>query len=283
MNARAADPRIVPRSDWFASWFDSPHYHELYAHRGDREAAALIDRLIAALQPPGGSTMLDLGCGAGRHSRYLAGRGYDVTGLDLSAASLAQARPYEGPRLRFHHQDMRMPFGSNAFDYVLSLFTSFGYFTDPADDVTVMHNIAAALRPGGMLVLDYLNVPYAEAHLVAEEEVRRGGVVYRISRWSDARHIFKRIAIEDDRSAVPLEYTERVARLTLEDFQFMLDVCDLQIRATFGDYDLSPFDPTVSPRLLLVAQRRSRGSRRDASPRQLRADAAEGFRRHAEV
>jgi hypothetical protein len=44
-----------------------------------------------------------------------------VTGLDLSAGSLEQARRAEGPRLRFIRQDMRLPFGVNAFDHVLNL------------------------------------------------------------------------------------------------------------------------------------------------------------------
>ena len=108
------------RAEWFASWFDSEHYHRLYADRSDVEAADLIDTLIARLRPLEGSTVLDLGCGSGRHSRRFAARGLDVTGLDLSASSLARALPYEGPHLRFRRQDMRTPFGVGAFDYVFS-------------------------------------------------------------------------------------------------------------------------------------------------------------------
>ena len=49
--------------EWFATWFDSPHYHRLYAHRDEREAAGLIDRLIEQLRPEEGASALDLGCG----------------------------------------------------------------------------------------------------------------------------------------------------------------------------------------------------------------------------
>src|SRR5262245_27604213 len=97
-------------ADWFSSWFDSAHYHQLYARRDDEEAAGLIDRLIErdVLMP--GSSVLDLGCGAGRHSKYLACRGFDVTGIDLSAESLKRARAGEAANLRFLRQDMRLPF-----------------------------------------------------------------------------------------------------------------------------------------------------------------------------
>src|SRR5215470_3978830 len=91
-----------PRVDnWFANWFDSPHYHQLYAHRSDAEAAGFIDALIDRLTPEEHASILDLGCGAGRHAKYLASKGFCVTGLDLSAASIRAARRSERPGLRF--------------------------------------------------------------------------------------------------------------------------------------------------------------------------------------
>ena len=65
-------------SEWFAGWFDSVHYHKLYAHRDDAEAARFLDALTTRLRPGSGARALDLGCGAGRHSRYLASKGLRV-------------------------------------------------------------------------------------------------------------------------------------------------------------------------------------------------------------
>src|SRR6185436_16836688 len=89
------------RSEWFASWFDSVHYHKLYAHRDDTEAARFLDALIVRLGLHHGARVLDLGCGAGRHSRYLAAKGLRVTGIDLAAGSIRTAKQNEQPWLRF--------------------------------------------------------------------------------------------------------------------------------------------------------------------------------------
>lgn len=253
MNATATPSVSEPL--WFESWFDSEHYHRLYAHRSDEEAARFVDRLIDTLQPPEGAAALDLGCGAGRHARQLAQRRLEVTGFDLSAASIVRAKTYETPNLRFHRHDMRTPFGANVFDYVFSLFTSFGYFDDPSEDVTVLFNIASSLRSGGTFVLDYLNVLHAAIHLTPEEIVERDAVVYRLTRWTDQYHFFKRIAIEERGGGAPLEFVERIAKLSIAEFRFMFALCDLQIDAAYGDYDFSPFDVTSSPRLLLVARK----------------------------
>jgi SAM-dependent methyltransferase len=244
---------------WFASWFDSPHYHRLYAHRDDAEAARLVDTLVARLRPVPGAAALDVGCGAGRHARRLAANGLEVTGLDLSAGSIRRAREHEDPHLRFFVHDMRLPFGRSAFDYVFSFFTSFGYFDEPADHLKVIRNMARSLKSRGRLVLDYLNVPYADAHLTPHETVERDGAVYRISRWRDTRHFFKRIAIDGEDGGPPREYVERVARFTVADFLKMFALEGLLVEGIYGDYRLSPYDAGTSPRVILVARRQDEG------------------------
>src|SRR5262245_42447774 len=255
---RSAASGLSRTSEWFESWFDSAHYHQLYAHRNDEEAARLIDSLIERDVLIRGSHVLDLGCGTGRHSKSLACRGFDVTGLDLSAESLKRARVNEGPNLRFLRQDMRLPFRAGSFDHIVNLFTSFGYFDDPSDHMAVVHNIASALRPGGSLVLDYLNVRHAELHLTPTEAVERQGVVYRLTRWADSDHIFKRIVIDGPAATTPVEHVEKVAKFTLEDFRFMFGLYDMTIDAVYGDYSLAAFEEDTSPRLIVVATSRPR-------------------------
>ena len=285
MAASSAVRHLDSQPEWFQSWFDSAHYQRLYAHRDEAEATALVDRLIDRLRPAAGARVLDLGCGTGRHSRRLSSQGLNVLGLDLSAESIRQACATSHEHLRFRRHDMREPFGTGVFDSVFNLFTSFGYFTDPAEHLQVIQNIARSLKAGGTLVLDYLNVQYALSHLVAEEVIERDDVRYRISRWSDADHIYKRITIDDahgDEDVAPVEHVERVARLGLADFRFMFALCGLTLVDVFGNYRLDPFDEQSSARLLLVASRTAAPNDR-LLLRQLLPNAAQSFRRHAEV
>jgi SAM-dependent methyltransferase len=238
---------------WFADWFDSPHYHALYSHRSDTEAAAFVDSLVRWLEPRPGARAVDLGCGAGRHARRLAAHALDVVGLDLSASSLARAKGLEHRGLTFRRHDMRRRFGRRAFDYVFNLFTSFGYFDSDAEHLQVLRNIAAALRPEGTLILDYLNVSAAETRLQPVQTQAIGQTVYDITRWTDTRHFYKRVAIRES-GREPLQFVERVARFTLADFDRMFARAGLRIEQVFGDYALGSFDPARSPRLVLVAR-----------------------------
>ncbi len=248
---------MAATADWFASWFDSPHYHRLYAHRDDTEAARFLDALIARLGPGPEARALDLGCGAGRHAKYLASRGLYVTGLDLAAGSIRAAKLSERPGLRFRRQDMRAPFGRSRFDYVFNFFTSFGYFDDTDDNLTVVGNIARSLCDSGRLVLDYLNAAYAAARLVPHETNTVDSTNYLITRWMDRRHFFKRIRVERA-SGQRLEYVERVARFSLGDFARMFAAEGLTIESVYGDYALREYDRETSPRMILIARKRER-------------------------
>jgi SAM-dependent methyltransferase len=201
--------------------------------------------------------------------------------MDLAASSITEARSSPQPHLRFLQHDMRMPFGRDAFDYIFNFFTSFGYFQDAAEHQAVVRNMAAALKSGGVLVLDYLNVRDAECRLRSEEVKDFDGVIYRLTRWTDARYFFKRIVIEDGVEG-RLEYTEQVARFTLGDFARMFAAHHLSIEAVYGDYRLNAYDAGTSPRLILIARKPGRSERRSLA-RQVLADAADGLRRDAEV
>jgi SAM-dependent methyltransferase len=104
---------------------------------------------------PSGARILDVPCGQGRHAHLLAEAGFHVDGLDLSRALLARARARgTGSSLHYYRGDMRrLPSTwGRRFEAVVNLFTSFGFFLDPADDERVIGEFARVLRPGGLLV-----------------------------------------------------------------------------------------------------------------------------------
>ena len=240
---------------WFKRWFDSSFYHKLYAHRNEKEAANFIDELICELQPAPFSRMLDLGCGNGRHCKQLAAKGFDVTGIDLAASSIREAKKMESARLRFYRQDMRIPFGKNSFDYVFNFFTSFGYFNDPADDHKVVANISAALKVGGMLIMDYINSAHAEKKLKATEEKEIDGIIYHITRWTDEKYFFKKIVIDELLFGEPLEYIEQVKKISVDDFEELFKEHGLRIANVFGDYQLNEYNQENSQRIILIAKK----------------------------
>jgi SAM-dependent methyltransferase len=257
MTSTEVERPLAESPQWFVSWFDSIHYHRLYAYRDDKEAAGFIDELIRCLRPSIGATALDLACGTGRHSKYLASKGFRVTGIDLASSCISRAKQFEQPGLRFYEHDMRLPFGRNQFDYVFNFFTSFGYFEDPNENLSVIRNIAHSLKPGGRLVIDYLNVGYAESFTSSSEVRQVDGVRYRLNRWSNASHFYKRIAIDHADREEFAEYIERVAKFRLQDFCRMFSQCGMSIEATWGDYRLSRYDSATSPRLILMTEKRA--------------------------
>ncbi|HEV8282788.1 MAG TPA: class I SAM-dependent methyltransferase [Chitinophagaceae bacterium] len=243
----------IDNSTWFKTWFNSSLYHSLYAHRDENEAAKFIDTLIEELKPQPGASMLDLGCGNGRHSKCLAGKGFDVTGIDLASSSIKTAKKFESASLHFFRHDMRVPFGKNHFDYIFNFFTSFGYFETEEENNKVIDNISTALKPGGTLLLDYINTQYSEDHLVAEEQKEIDGIIYSIARWTNDKYFFKKIIVETlhrDESHV-----EKVAKLELDDFDYMLNRHGLEIQRIYGDYFLNSYKRKTSPRLIILAKK----------------------------
>ena len=240
---------------WFKQWFNSSFYHQLYANRDEKEAASFIDKLVNELEPARDARMVDLGCGSGRHSKYLASKGFDVTGLDLAGSSIRQAKRWETEKLHFYRHDMRMPFGYEVFDYVLSFFTSFGYFDDPSEDRKVVTNIFSALKPGGIFVMDYINSVYSEKKLVPSEVKEVDSIIYHISRWTTDTHFFKKIRIENIGMPEPAEHIERVKKFSVDDLKRLLAHCGLQVVKVYGDYNLNEYDIQTSPRLILIAKK----------------------------
>jgi len=150
---------------------------------------------------------------------------------------------------------MREPLPNRVFDAVLNLFTSFGYFESEAEHQAALHTMSQALDQAGVLVIDYLNSQWVSRQLVVEEQRTIDEVQYVIRRWEDGHHFYKEIEIRIPTQATPLRFQEKVAKFELADFKSMLQKEGLQIRELFGDYQLNPYDPTQSPRLILVAGR----------------------------
>jgi SAM-dependent methyltransferase len=147
------------------------HWHEddefwqevspfLFSEEKVEAAGEEIAGLLSLIGGGGGAepgAALDLCCGPGRHAVELAKRGWRVTGVDRTEAYLAQAgarAEAANVAVEWVVGDMRTFVRPAAFDLVVSLYTSFGYFDDEADNLHVLDNMRACLKPGGSLVME---------------------------------------------------------------------------------------------------------------------------------
>ena len=241
--------------DWYLNWFGSPYYKILYQNRDEYEAQEFVENLLGYLRPQPGSKMLDIACGEGRFARQLAEHGYDVTGIDISTESIDIAKTCETDTLQFFTHDMRLPFYINYFDYAFNFFTSFGYFAHDRDHALAAKSFAGALKQNGILVIDYLNYDHVVANLVPTETIERDGHVFNITRKLERNHIVKEISFTDDQNE-QRHYRESVAAFTLADFNKMFKNADMSLIGTFGDYQLGPYHPVDSPRLIMIFKKK---------------------------
>ncbi|MFZ1890548.1 MAG: class I SAM-dependent methyltransferase [Candidatus Binataceae bacterium] len=96
---------------------------------------------------------LDAACGTGRHTKYLAGKGFDTTGIDCSPEMLELAR-VKVPEARFELGDLTaIPFATGSFDLALCALA-----LDHADDLlTPIAELARVVRPGGRVIISMIH------------------------------------------------------------------------------------------------------------------------------
>ncbi|MDP2920048.1 MAG: methyltransferase domain-containing protein [Dehalococcoidia bacterium] len=151
------------------------------------DARTEIDDLIKLVALKSGAHILDLCCGVGRHSLELARRGFKVTGVDITPSYLdiATARAKEEKLvIEFVREDMRTFRRPDAFDAIINMFTSFGFFEDIEDDRRVAHNAYASLKRGGRFLIDTQGKEVL-ARVFRERDWRQEGEVL----WLEERKI----------------------------------------------------------------------------------------------
>jgi len=237
--------------EWFETAFGE-FYPILYAHRDDVSAAQEVEGLIEVLGRPDRFTrVLDVGCGGGRHAAALVGLGAHLYGIDLSAPLVTEAAHRPELRGRMVRGDMReLPFGA-AFDLVVNLFTSFGYFADDHENERALREMARVLRPGGRMVIDHIHRRHLEDHLVAEDEREGEGYRVRQRRTLTPRRIQKEITVTWD-SGKTQEFIEDVRLYSPGELTALLRAGGLTDIDLYGSFDGGVLAPE-SKRMIAVA------------------------------
>lgn len=138
---------------------------------------------LIRLAPP--ASVLDVSCGPGRHVIELDRLGFVVTGVDPSAFLLEKARvraQNEGATVELIHADVRSFRRTASFDAAISMYSSFGYFEDPADDRLVVENVFQSLRKGGRVLVDVVGREVLQRIFSRHSHREGNGVVMDIER-----------------------------------------------------------------------------------------------------
>ena len=145
--------------EWFEDEsFWTAIYPFLFSETRFEAAEKHLDDILNLVGVDSGS-VLDLCCGPGRFAIPLAQRGFRVTAVDRSPFLLGDGQQRAAQRnldIEWVEKDMREFERPEAFDLVLNLNTSFGYFDARDEDVRVLRKIFASLKPGGRLVMDLM-------------------------------------------------------------------------------------------------------------------------------
>jgi dTDP-3-amino-3,4,6-trideoxy-alpha-D-glucopyranose N,N-dimethyltransferase len=166
----------------------APIYDALFRTKDYQRASRRLLRTLRRVAP-GARSLLDVGCGTGRHLEHLRGR-FRVEGIDLSREMLAVARK-RCPDVRFH-QGTLVGFNLHRrFDVVTCLFGAIAYAKTFASLRKATRCLVRHLRPGGTLVVE----PW-----VSPERFIAGRLVF--DRVDDADLKVARIYVTKRRGAV---------------------------------------------------------------------------------
>lgn len=236
---------------FWSSLRDGIFDEQLWAN-ADRE----VSQLLALTGLAAGSAVLDIPCGPGRHLIPLARRGLHACGVDLSAAYLAEAKARAesaAVHVELIEGDMRRFVRPHSFELAICMYTSFGYSSEPADDVTMLQNLCQCLRPAGRLVLELITKETAVATGPLAYDVGHGRrIVEHAQLIEDGAIIQRRWQLQGE--GIEHEWLAWHRLYSVDELCALLRVCGFERASAYGALDGRAFSASAEG-AVIVAER----------------------------
>ena len=242
--------------NWWETFFNGlivDFWRRVMPPEATRAEADFFEKLLE-VRP--GARLLDVPCGDGRLSLELAGRGYRVTGVDISEDFLAAARESAtalGLAIEWRRSDMRDLPWHEEFDGAFCGGSSFGYLGD-AGDRAYLEAVARILKPGARFVIDAVKAAEALLPQFRDHHDMEAGDIRFVAEnrydvetgWIENRYTVTRGNQSEVRLARHRIYTCR-------EIISMLEVAGFTRIELFGSLSGEPF--RLGSRLIVLAVR----------------------------
>jgi SAM-dependent methyltransferase len=251
----------MPTPQSSSHWSDSDDFWEkTYPFDFDQDRYAIapdeVDGItdLLDLVPP--AKILDVCCGPGRHSVELARKGYTVTGIDRTAAYLDIARNAASAAqlsIDFELADARTYRKSHAFDVVLNLFNSFGYFATEDENLALLACAYDSLVPGGKLLLETVNKDYmVTSPSMTLTRTAEGAVLNEETHVSPDKSVLfgRRTIIEPDHTRSDFDFSLQL--YSEDELGHLLHRAGFSTSSSYGALDGRPLDSNSNHMIVLA-------------------------------
>ena len=218
---------------------------------------AEIDFVTSVMDLPMGARVLDVGCGFGRHSVELARRGFDVLGIDPSAAMIAaaQARAEEtAVSLQFQQAYAEQFVTDQLFDAAIALFTTLGQISMQGENSGLVRRVFDALKPGGWFVVEVPQRETAVTNLKTQEQYGAGERYTAVTRQFDAatqtiNEQFRLVSPDETKT-----YSLRYRLYNCVELTALLEQTGFVVHGAYGNYEGEALADD-HPIMIIVAQK----------------------------
>jgi len=223
-------------------------------HSEERQRKEL-EFLLRALKPPTGASILDMGCGRGRHAVWLAERGFRLTAYDISSTFLEVAKRFAsraGVSVSWHkcsHEDAHFPEGAFDVAYALESFSP---------ERPLFQKVARWLKPGGLFLTDIINAEYFARKGMYETWKEDPEGVFKLERHGvkdpQGGPTDYWITINTNKGEILEETLTAKKGLSVDEVRERAATVGLKLEKSYGDLDSGPIGEE-SRRIYLVFRR----------------------------